>query len=702
MEYVFNGFSLDTKLSSLSKSNVRYKLEPRVFQLLLYFCKRSKQAITREELIKYVWQNRVVGYAAINRAIGELRKVIEEDVTDPKIIITVSKVGYLFDAQIMLIDEERYLPNEKLVSEKPEINEVKAKELCTLDFSVASKKSNKKTLNVVIIIPILLFTIVLLYLFIWRNTVPMLSLTLAIEKPLTTLKGTSFKGDLSASGQDLVFLHKEKANDRVQVWLQKEGKKAERLTNDDTYYTYVIYADDAYVLASRFNNLEERNCEIVKVSLLNKVIESVFNCADRAMTNLSFHVESNTLFFNYRRSITSVFNIYSYQLDTKAFKQLTFSDVTADHGDFTLALSPSGNQLAVLEYRDKNQAILKFIALNGSDNKIVIGPTFSANSHVSWLSDSQLLLTDGDQLKQYDLLTQKTSILGVNTNYGYARAHALTKKIIFDKGKVTANIYQYPLLTEQVNTKQAVTNSSFINYEMKFSNLSKSVSYLSTDSGEAEIIIKLEGQRAYNAKFPGEISTFSNFDWSASDDFLMAGVNQKLYLYDINKQKWQLLLSQENSVHYVSFIDEGNIAFSSNKGGQWQIWGMNLPTKSVTQLTTQGGYSIQFGENKRSAYITKYNSPGIFQLDLETNIEKVLLPEYKITAWKKWQIVGQKLYYIKEQSLYQFDFTTQISSYMSMFELKTPGAFSVSFDHSVVQRELVEASYSSIWVTQIE
>ena len=312
------------------------------------------------------------------------------------------------------------------------------------------------------------------------------------------------------------------------------------------------------------------------------------------------------------------------------------------------------------------------------------------------------MFTDGERLQLYDLHRKKTSILGSNTSIGFAKAHAATKQIIFDKGKMIANIYQYPLVSENTDNKEAVTNSSFLNYQMQFANLTKQIAYLSTDSGEREIMIKPEGKRAISTKFPIKISVISNLDWSHNDDFLLAGVNQQLYLYNVNKQVWRLLLAGEKSIHYVHFVDNDNIAFSSNKSGQWQIWQMNLQTQEVTQLTTKGGYSVQFSDNKHVAYITKYNSLGIFKLDILAGTEQVLLPQHKVTSWKKWQLRDQKLYYIKQQDLHMLDLDRQRDSLIVTFEQKAPSSFSVSFDHRVVQRELLETSSANIWLTKIE
>ena len=48
------------------------------------------------------------------------------------------------------------------------------------------------------------------------------------------------------------------------------------------------------------------------------------------------------------------------------------------------------------------------------------------------------------------------------------------------------------------------------------------------------------------------------------------------------------------------------------------------------------------------------------------------------------------------------DLDRQRDSLIVTFEQKAPSSFSVSFDHRVVQRELLETSSANIWLTKIE
>ena len=100
MIFHFSSFMLNEKNCTLTKNHQPIEIEPKIFSLLCFFCRNAQRAISRDELIEKVWQGRIVSNAAINRAVGELRKAIELDVKDPQYIVTISKVGYQFNALI--------------------------------------------------------------------------------------------------------------------------------------------------------------------------------------------------------------------------------------------------------------------------------------------------------------------------------------------------------------------------------------------------------------------------------------------------------------------------------------------------------------------------------------------------------------------------------------------------------------------------
>jgi DNA-binding winged helix-turn-helix (wHTH) protein len=76
------------------QSAFRYSLEPRVMQVLVALQRAHGAVVSRDDLIARCWNGRVVGDDAINRAIGQLRRLSKTDHGESFIVETVPRVGY--------------------------------------------------------------------------------------------------------------------------------------------------------------------------------------------------------------------------------------------------------------------------------------------------------------------------------------------------------------------------------------------------------------------------------------------------------------------------------------------------------------------------------------------------------------------------------------------------------------------------------
>jgi DNA-binding response OmpR family regulator len=69
------------------------------FELLKYLFDHKNQTVSRDDLLKNVWQDVYLTSRTIDNFIVRLRQKIESDANNPKIIITVHGIGYKLIAQ---------------------------------------------------------------------------------------------------------------------------------------------------------------------------------------------------------------------------------------------------------------------------------------------------------------------------------------------------------------------------------------------------------------------------------------------------------------------------------------------------------------------------------------------------------------------------------------------------------------------------
>lgn len=76
------------------EEGINIPMSHKEFELLKYLCEHKNQTVSRDELLKNVWQQEATTTRTIDNFVVKLRQKIEFNANDPKIIITVHGIGY--------------------------------------------------------------------------------------------------------------------------------------------------------------------------------------------------------------------------------------------------------------------------------------------------------------------------------------------------------------------------------------------------------------------------------------------------------------------------------------------------------------------------------------------------------------------------------------------------------------------------------
>jgi len=98
--FYLDDWLVDTLTNRLEKKQKQIKLETKVMAVLHYLVLHQNELVTREDLESAIWGDTVVGYDALTRCIGQLRKALSDDPRKPRYIETISKKGYRLIAQV--------------------------------------------------------------------------------------------------------------------------------------------------------------------------------------------------------------------------------------------------------------------------------------------------------------------------------------------------------------------------------------------------------------------------------------------------------------------------------------------------------------------------------------------------------------------------------------------------------------------------
>jgi DNA-binding winged helix-turn-helix (wHTH) protein/pimeloyl-ACP methyl ester carboxylesterase len=102
VRYAFEDCELDTGAYELRRAGEPVKIEPQVFDVLLYLLRHRDRVVTKEELLDEVWGDRFVSESALTSRVKAARQAVGDDGRSQRCIRTVHGRGYRF---VALTDE---------------------------------------------------------------------------------------------------------------------------------------------------------------------------------------------------------------------------------------------------------------------------------------------------------------------------------------------------------------------------------------------------------------------------------------------------------------------------------------------------------------------------------------------------------------------------------------------------------------------
>ena len=98
--YRFDDVEIDLNGFRLLKGGEVVPVEPKALKLLIFLVENRGRLVHRREIIDAVWSGSFVSDHVLNRAIGQLRKLLIDDAKAPRYVETVPTLGYRFIAEL--------------------------------------------------------------------------------------------------------------------------------------------------------------------------------------------------------------------------------------------------------------------------------------------------------------------------------------------------------------------------------------------------------------------------------------------------------------------------------------------------------------------------------------------------------------------------------------------------------------------------
>ncbi|WP_100915652.1 winged helix-turn-helix domain-containing protein [Pseudoalteromonas spongiae] len=604
VSFSFDAIQVNTQTNTLTINGKVTECEPKLFELLIFFCRNSQRALSRDELIEHVWQGRVVSDAAVNRAISQLRKLIEPEPTKPIYIVTVSKVGYRFA-----------VTPSALTLTSPE-NEVK---------KPPATRKNKWLIGLIAMIVLIILSMITFL----SKTNHQLKLT--NRHVLTEQLGMTFNPYFDETSQTLYALHKSNNAAISKVVKLEQNGSLTPLVNDNFYYTDVIANGDFLYLA-RLSNLTDRQCNIVEFNLSTRQITQLLSCGTSVVTNMALD-SNNRLVYAYRESASAPYKLMAFNIRTARQQQLSFPDNSGNslgHRIFAI----SNNQLAYISYHADKPDSLVIKTLNDSKSLFEV-PLIDHVQSLSWFNDI-LLISAKDGLYQFN--REQNTLTQLDYSDTFNRIFASKDVLFAEHYAVISNLYH---ITDN-QAPQAITKRQASILQFAPSPTNDQLVYVESLNGKLSIKLA-DKHTSKTLSFDNTIEYVGNIAWSFDATALAANINDQIYRYDMTKSQWQKINHTFDTIHFVGFNADNQLFVSAEQNQEWNIWQLDSASSQAKQITFNGGYSFYFAES--TLYYSKFSQDGLFARSLLTNEERVLVKDFALLQWRDWQYVNNSIIY---------------------------------------------------------
>ena len=100
MIYAFGPFELYDELLELRRDGARVATQPKALDLLFLLVRNRERVLRKQEILDALWPGVVVSEASLARTVMGVRRALDDDGDDPKLVLTVRGRGFRFAAPV--------------------------------------------------------------------------------------------------------------------------------------------------------------------------------------------------------------------------------------------------------------------------------------------------------------------------------------------------------------------------------------------------------------------------------------------------------------------------------------------------------------------------------------------------------------------------------------------------------------------------
>lgn len=683
-------------------------------KVLLALAEHPNHVVTKEDLIAAVWPGTFVSDDVLTRCISVLRRVTQDDATQPHFIQTVPKVGYRLLAPIHELPAE---PVEEQVEASPALAPIGVETPIAVAAEPFTQKQDRRLIlppAVLVGLAIAVFAVVAfaVWRFVWAGTPRE---TVLKTLPFTSRDGEQLQPAFSPDGKTVAYVAVPEDGGAQHIYIKSiTAETSAPITSGPGDDFSPTWSPDGNRIAYLSSSTEGFGIYLVDVH--TRASRKVFvpqSASQWEQGALTWSPDGESLAFPDHAGSNPSSSIVLLNLKTLQSQVLT-TPPDGWEGDLTPAFSPDGKRIAFSRASETAVRDLYWIAATGGPVHQITHDSAGIDS-LAWFPDGKSVVFSSNRggksalwrvflhggipsrmpIGTEDAAQPTLSRTGNILRVAYTQGSAIWSIISVTRGAEGVS-------RELLSSTQEDSAPSFARDGLRFA-------FQSQRSGFQEIwMAAVDGTGAHplthgNGPLTGSPS------WGHQHDEILfdsrAGGHSHIFAIQASGgSPRQLTNGDFNDITPRWSNDDNTVYFRSNRGGRWQLWRVDRNGGSPQPVTTGDGIVPQESPDGKFLYFARGGEAGIWRVPIEGGPETQVLPEPAAGFWGYWEVTPRGIVFLDttQISLRMYDPTTRNTTNFAKLKRLPPHFAGLTVSPNGQQILLTDESHASRHLTLSE
>jgi DNA-binding winged helix-turn-helix (wHTH) protein len=633
----------------------RIELEPLLCKLLHYFTEHPGKIISRQQLVDSIWQQAYVDDNAINRAMSELRKVLQHPEVQQSLIKTHHRKGYSLQ-----------LPHQsEAVIDLPTDSE---HEITTPD----SQRKRRLPFWSGVLATLLLVVVAAVYFYSAKGAIStgktanqqdkpqVLEMEIVARQKITWFKGIESRPLLSPDKQLLAYSHSQ-PNGTIRAVVRKLGMGTGNalqevvLEGSDHLYSIQTWQPTTRNLLVQTISKDGQSCEYQNYDFSQYPqyqVKKLTSCTGLSFGTAQQSADGQWLYYSKGSGGLYSSNALLAENLTTGAVQTLLAAPSAGLGVTMLALSADGSKLAYILMPESNKPdIYIYDPISREHTRLASLPFPLILLGLEWSVDqSSLILPGGDGILQLKVADKSKSLLKFSESVTLGELTLLAEDQAyisnFTAGGAAQNATQLIKIEQPFNVAErkitVLSDTEGSTADLSVSPIdSNSYAFSANWTGSWQLWLNNNGQNVQLTELAPDDKKLSGISWSGDGRYIAFNKQGNLYLYDTQRQQLIKKLETKDLGQAVWLPDDSGLVLTRLQGNSQNLWQLDLVSNELTQLTFSTGTFAQFDAQGKLHYhrdgkLLRYVDGGKNDIELKSNTDTNFMA--------LWLMQGQKQY----------------------------------------------------------